>query len=116
MTWEKTRDHDANDPAINSRQWRKLREQIRGLRLPCGRCGGWIDYDNVGGKQNPKSFVLGHRVSRREARARGWTAAMMNSPTNLQPECRSCSNKSGARLGRKLQERARPYQPFADRW
>jgi hypothetical protein len=113
---------DGNDPAINNRTWRKLREQVKALRLPCVRCGGWIDYDNAYGKQNPRSFVLGHRVSRREARARGWTAAQMNDPVNLQPECRSCSNRSGAQLGRSLQNGRPPMEPivpfadYSDRW
>jgi hypothetical protein len=120
MTWDKTRASDDNDPVINSRQWRKLRERIAALRLPCARCGGWIDYGNVFGKQDPRSFVLGHRVSRREAKARGWTAAQMNSPANLQPECRSCSNKSGAKLGRALQAPQMTAEQLvratADRW
>jgi hypothetical protein len=121
MTWDRTRAADDNDPVINNRSWRNLRERVKALRLPCARCGGWIDYDNIYGRQGPRSFVLGHKVSRREARARGWTIAQMNSPANLQPECRSCSNKSGAQLGRNLQNK-RPTQapqrfaPFADRW
>ena len=52
MTWDRTRATDDNDPTINNRNWRKLREQTKGLGLPCARCGGWIDYDNVYGKQN----------------------------------------------------------------
>jgi hypothetical protein len=122
MTWDRTRATDDNDPLINNRNWRKLREQIKALRLPCARCGRQIDYDNVCGKQSPRSFVLGHRVSRREARALGWTIAQMNSLGNLQPECRSCSNKSGAKLARSLQNTRPPLEPFVpfadfgDRW
>jgi hypothetical protein len=119
MTWDRTRATDDNDPVINNRNWRKLRERVKALRLPCACCNGWIDYDNIYGSQGPRSFVLGHRVSRREARARGWTVAQMNDPANLQPECRSWSNKSGAQLARSLQNTRSPLEPFAafpDRW
>jgi hypothetical protein len=121
VTWDRTRAADENDPVINNRQWRKLREQVKALRLPCARCGGWIDYDNALGKQSPRSFVLGHKVSRREAKARAWTAAQMNSLANLQPECRRCSNKSGAKLARSLQAQRMTAEqamttPFPDRW
>jgi hypothetical protein len=62
MTWNRTRAADDNDPVINNRSWRKLREQVKALRLPCARCNGWIDYENIYGSQSPRSFVLGHRI------------------------------------------------------
>jgi hypothetical protein len=43
---------------------------------------------------------------------------MIHSPGNLQAEYQSCSNRSGAQLGRKLQnvKPIEPFAPFADRW
>jgi hypothetical protein len=108
------------DSLFTTYKWRKLREQIKKLRQPCWRCGQPIDYAGpkyfiVNGKrkQNPRSFVLGHVVSRREARAAGWSEARINAPSNLQAECLGCSNSSGASLGRRLQE---PTRVIADRW
>ena len=119
MTWDKTRGE--HDQALSTCAWRKLREQVASLRLPCARCGRAIDYAGpryTNGRQNPAAYVLGHKLSRREARARSWTEAMIHSPGNLQAECQSCSNKSGARLGRKLQHTKpiEPFAPFTDRW
>jgi hypothetical protein len=80
---------DKQDPALNGSQWRKLREIVGALRLPCSRCGGSIDYAGryrlPNGQVNPKYYVLGHRVSRVEARAAGWSEAMINAPNICSP-------------------------------
>jgi hypothetical protein len=65
-----------------------------------------IDYDGaqyINGKQNKAYLVVGHIVSRYDARRMGWTDAMINARSNTRPECTACSNKSGARLGQKVQ-------------
>jgi hypothetical protein len=81
------------------------------------RCvGRTIDYTK------PGSFVAGHIVSRRKAKLLGWTEDMINARSNLQPECRSCSNKTGAREGQQAQraklKRTNIMYPFNDshRW
>ena len=51
----------------------------------------------------PGQFVAGHIVSRRNAKLLGWPEAQTNSLANLRPECRSCSNRSGAREGQQAQ-------------
>jgi hypothetical protein len=106
MPWDQRRD-SRPDPQITSGDWRILRRQWKARGLPCARCGRAIDYTTgrflASGKINPRSFVLGHKVSRREARALGWSEAMINDSSNLQAECQKCSNRSGAQLGRALQ-------------
>jgi hypothetical protein len=100
----------ANDPTLSSRAWAKVKQHWRALRLPCTRCGKAIDYDGpkyliIGGRkrQNPRYLVVGHIISRYEARRRGWTEDQTNAISNSQPECVDCSNRSGARLGQKVQ-------------
>jgi hypothetical protein len=99
------------DPALTTKAWRKQREYWKQFGLPCARCGREIDYFGpryylVAGRRkiNPRYFCLGHKVSRREARALGWSEARINAPSNLQAECQRCSNSSGAKLGRRLQD------------
>lgn len=117
----------ATDPLLTTAQWRKIRQHWIKLRRPCARCGMPIDYDGprylvVNGRrrQNPRSLVVGHIVSRYDARRMGWTEDRINSIPNTQPECQDCSNRSGARLGQKVQ-RSRPGRRIprpltADRW
>lgn len=69
-----------------------------------------IDYDGpryliINGKRrlNPRYLVVGHIVSRYEAKRMGWTVKQMNALTNLRAECQRCSNRSGARLGQQVQ-------------
>jgi hypothetical protein len=75
--------------------------------LPCQVCGRALVYDKalryIGGRQNPAYLVVGHIVSRYHAKLMGWTDAMINARSNTRPECTACSNKSGARLGQKVQ-------------
>jgi hypothetical protein len=52
----------------------------------------------------PGTFVAGHIVSPRKARLLGWTEEMANALANLRAECRSCSNRSGAREGQQAQQ------------
>jgi hypothetical protein len=88
------------DPALNSRKHRDHnRKYWQALRLPCARCGGRIDYDGPpilgNGLHNPRYLVVGHKVSRTEGLAQGWTLAQINDITNTQPECWECSISSG---------------------
>ena len=61
----------------------------------------------INGRQNLRSLVVGHRVSRYHAKLADWSPDMINSIGNSQPECRECSNLSGARLGRQVQRSSR---------
>jgi 5-methylcytosine-specific restriction endonuclease McrA len=67
-----------------------------------------IDYDGPrylpGRKQNPRYLIVGHIVSRHRARELGWPEARIHALANTQPECQSCSNRSGAKLGRQIQD------------
>jgi hypothetical protein len=87
--------------------YKRNRQYWQRLRLPCAVCSRAIDYDGpnlIGGRQNPRALVVGHRVSRFAAKRAGWSEAMINSTANTQPECRACSNRTGAQLGRKVQQ------------
>jgi hypothetical protein len=49
----------------------------------------------------------------------GWSDAQINSLQNVQPECQSCSNRSGAKLGNLVQrtkQRVRVGAMDAHRW
>lgn len=82
-----------------------------------------IDYDgprylSVAGRriQNPRHLVVGHKVSRYEAKRKGWTEAMINDISNTQPECVDCSNRSGARLGKQVQATRQQRPTTYSRW
>ena len=104
------------DPSLTTMAWRKHREYWKRLRRPCARCRGYIDYTgpryyvDVDGQPrlNKRALVVGHIVSRHPARQLGWSEAMINDLSNTQPECQDCSNRSGARLGRRIQEGPAP--------
>jgi hypothetical protein len=104
-----------NDPLLTNHHWRKvIRPHWQRLRLPCARCGGPIDYDGarylvVNGKHrlNPRYLVVGHKVDRYLARRMGWTDLQINALSNTQPECQTCSNRSGAQLGQRVQKSSR---------
>src|SRR4029453_4663595 len=108
MAWRGPRRSTTPDPALTTVQWRKHRLYWKRLRLPCARCGGWIDYDGPrylpGRRQNPRYLIVGHIVSRHRARELGWPEARIHALSNTQPECARCSNRSGAKLGRKIQD------------
>jgi 5-methylcytosine-specific restriction endonuclease McrA len=95
MTWRGPR--KPRDPLLDTPLFRANRAQLKRLRLPCAICGRVIDYTQSG------AFVAGHIVSRRKAKLLGWTPAQINALSNLRPECRSCSNKTGAREGQQAQ-------------
>jgi hypothetical protein len=96
------------DPSLVTYAWKQHRVYWKRQRLPCARCGGQIDYDGPtylpGRKLNPRSLVVGHIVSRHRARELGWPEAAIHALSNTQPECRRCSNRSGAKLGRQIQD------------
>jgi hypothetical protein len=108
MTWRGPR--TPRNPIYTDKQHKANRKYWQAQRLPCARCGHWIDYDGpqyllVNGrrKQNPRYLVVGHKVSVRRATAAGWTVEQINALSNSQPECASCSNSSGAREGQQAQ-------------
>jgi hypothetical protein len=95
----------ASDPLLTAAGHRRNKEHWRRLRLPCAVCGRAIDYDGpryIQGRQNPRSLVVGHVVSRYTAKRAGWTEQQINSLSNSQPECQACSNRSGAQLGARV--------------
>jgi hypothetical protein len=110
------------DPLLGTTAHRRNRKHWQRLRLPCVVCHRAIDYDGptvINGRVNPRSLVVGHRVSRYEAKRAGWTEAMINSLSNSQPECRACSNRTGAQLGFKVQQanaKVRTGRTDRDRW
>jgi hypothetical protein len=110
MAWRGPR--TPTDPLLNNHHWRvTIRNHWKMLRLPCARCGRAIDYDGeyylrtITGRRikNPRYLVIGHIVDRYVAKRYGWTESEINALTNTRPECMGCSNKSGARLGQKVQ-------------
>ena len=88
MAWSKPK-----DPLLTTPLYRRNRAILKRLRLPCAVCGRTINYSQ------PGAFVAGHIVSRHKAKLYGWTEAMINSLSNLQPECKQCSYRTGAREG-----------------
>jgi hypothetical protein len=84
-----------------------------------------IDYDGdyylktITGKRikNPRYLVVGHIVDRYLGKRYGWTDAEINALSNSQPECMNCSNRSGARLGQKVQHAKHPTMiNYSSRW
>jgi hypothetical protein len=102
MPWASTRGKKA-DPLLTSYAWRQLRQTYaKQLPLPCARCGHMITSARKylpDGRTNPRSLVLGHRLSRSQGRALGYSEEYLNDPANLRPECWSCSSKQGAHMG-----------------
>src|SRR4249920_1535262 len=106
-------------PRSGSHPWRvradpKLKARWAAARRPCARCGGAIDYGQAYwvklGKRtvmHPRAYVEGHVVSLATAARLGWTREQANAPSNKQPECATCSRRSGARQGRALQTQRR---------
>ena len=60
----------------------------------------------VNGKRrlNPAALVVGHVVSRYEAKRLGWSAEQINASSNTQPERMDHSLCSGGRLGASIQQ------------
>ena len=67
----------------------------------------------VNGKRrlNPRALVIGHVISRYEAKLLGWTAAMINDISNTRPERMDHSLRSGGRLGASIQQQGRQPKP-----
>ncbi len=86
------------DPLLDTPRYRRNRAHLKKMRLPCAVSGKAIDYTK------PQAFVAGHIVSRRKAKLLSWTEEMTNSLANLRPECRSCSNRGGAREGQQARQ------------
>jgi hypothetical protein len=111
------------DPLLaRAAHYKRNREYWQRLRLPCAVCAKAIDYDGprtINGRQNPRSLVVGHIISRYQAKLMGLSPTQINALSNTQPECQSCSNKTGARLGRQVQRvnrRVRVGATDAHRW
>jgi hypothetical protein len=109
------------DPLLHTAVWRRvIRPYWQRRRLPCQcGCGGQpIDYDGpthvfVNGQRrlNPASLVIGHIVSRYEARQLGWTEQQINSIANTRPERADHSLRSGAELGERVRQGRQPKPP-----
>ena len=106
MTWRRPRKSGKDPLLARASHYKQNRQHWQRLRLPCAVCGRAIDYDGpniINGRQNLRALVVGHKVSRYHAKRMSWPEAAINSVSNTQPECRQCSNRSGARLGRQVQ-------------
>lgn len=94
---------------LDTVEWKvKIRARFQEAGRPCARCGVPIDYGGsyyIPGtrRKNRRYLHVGHIIERDKAVALGWTDAEINHPSNLQPECASCSSKSGAQYGRSKQ-------------
>lgn len=88
MAWRSSK-----DPLLSSQLYRRNRAWLRRQKLPCAVCGRSIDYTQ------PDAFVAGHSVARHKAKLLGWTEEQINALSNLRPECRQCSHRTGAREG-----------------
>jgi hypothetical protein len=111
MPWD--RNQDRRDPALDGYAWKQIKQFWRRQHGPCWRCGLPIRYDLKW--PHPMSLVVGHIVSRAEARRAGWPESAINALRNTSPEHVACSNRSGAQLGRQLQDR-KPARTTSDRW
>ena len=96
MTWRGP--STPRDPLLDTPLYRRNRAILKAMRLPCALCGRTDMYSM------PGQFVAGHIVSRRKAKLLGYTEAQTNALSNLRPECRSCSNRSGAREGQQARQ------------
>jgi hypothetical protein len=110
MVWRGPKSAGKDPLLARASHYKRNRQYWQRLRLPCAVCGRAIDYDGpryIGGRQNPRALVVGHIVSRYHAKRLGWTEQQINSISNTQPECQSCSNRTGARLGAQVQRASR---------
>jgi hypothetical protein len=131
MAWQRAR-NGWSDPLLHTPSWRRVvRPYWQRRRLPC-QCGCWppepIAYDSptyfvINGKRrlNPAALVIGHVVSRYEAKQLGWTAQQINALSNTRPERQDHSLRSGGRLGASIQQGRQSPAPVrhidtAHRW
>jgi len=103
------------DPWLSASAWRTVRTALRaewlvaaqqGQLILCARCQRPIDLALR--HPHPESLVVGHRVSRNEAKRRGWSMAMAHDRNNLQPEHKRCSQSAGAAEGNRSPLRKLP--------
>lgn len=98
-----------NDPLLKTKGWARIRrhwiEHVTRYGTPCARCHGRID--PAAPKGHPKALIVGHIVSRARARALGWTPEQINALSNTQPECTTCSARSGARDTNRIRRQGR---------
>ena len=78
---------------IHSREYRELRDTMKQIwqpiNAPCGICGqATIDWDGI--KNEPDSFELDHRISRKRAKAMGRLDLLLD-PNNAQPSHCRCN-------------------------
>lgn len=84
---------------------RKARAHIAAqLPAPCWRCG------RVLFAEQPWTWVVGHVIERDRA------PELMADPENWRPECRPCSDRSGAIYGNRKRGRAFAVSPTSRRW
>lgn len=76
------------------------------LPAPCWRCGRLLY------AEEPGSWVVGHIIERDVA------PELTHDPSNWAPECRPCSNRSGAIYGNRKRGRSRiaPPAPTSRDW
>jgi hypothetical protein len=106
MVWRGPKSAGKDPLLARASHYKRNRQYWQRVRLPCAVCGQPIDYTGaniINGRQNPRALVVGHVVSMYHAKRMGWSEAMINSVSNTRPECRACSNRSGAQLGRQVQ-------------
>jgi hypothetical protein len=94
------------DPWLSNNAWRTVRTALRaewllaaqqGAVIVCARCLRPIDLTLR--YPHPGSLVVGHKISRNEAKRLGWTMAIAHDRSNLQPEHKRCSQSAGAAEG-----------------
>jgi hypothetical protein len=116
VSWRGPRKSGKDPLLAKSAHYKRNRQHWIRQRLACAVCHHAIDYDGpntINGKQNPRALVVGHIVPRYWAKRMGMSEAQINSLSNSQPECRECSNRSGAKLGRMVQQATQQVRLFA---
>jgi hypothetical protein len=120
VVWQGPR--TGSDPLLHTPSWRRvIRPYWKRRRLPC-QCGCWppqpIDYDGpthvvISGRRrlNGASLVIGHIVSRYEAKRLGWSDVQINALGNTRPERADHSLRSGAQLGERVRQGRQPEPP-----
>ena len=74
------------------------------LPAPCWRCGRMLL------AEEPWTWVAGHIIERDLA------PDLANDPENWAPECRPCSDRSGAAYGNRKRGRGRPQRVTSRAW
>jgi hypothetical protein len=100
------------DPYLSSAAWKTQRQVLKAqweyVGAPCARCGLAIHYDLA--YPDPRSFALGHIISRAKYARQGITdLSIVHSVNNLQPEHLRCSTRSGRVEGNRSVARQDQY-------